>query len=153
MSTESDPRIRRIKHQMLEMRENLQKKSQSLDQCQMELDQLGGWETILETTHTLPKEALDFLDIATLHGWTTLTLRLRLAGVAENVRERREGIAQEVKRLNDTLKKMEICPECSGAGKIFTAITYERLDEGAIVPSPRSRICNLCAGNGKIGVA
>jgi hypothetical protein len=153
MSSEDDPRILRLRREMLGIKENLRKKSQALDQCQKELDLLEGWAALLERGDTLPKEALDSLEIITSTGWTKLTLRLRLRGQAENVEERRESVRREVTRLNDALKSMETCPQCSGAGKVFTLVSYERMDEGAIIPRPQSKICNLCAGNGKIILA
>ncbi len=120
--------------------ESLRNKLQLISQCQITVEQEG--------VPTLSELA----DIG-IRTTTTVGLHYKILGQRRQVEASILGYEAEIKNIEAKKASLMVCPECSGKGSVNESKTYERLQEGAIIPVVSMSECALCKGSGRLSLS
>jgi hypothetical protein len=147
-SDDNETRLLSIRREAIALRDTLQTKSAKLRDLELRAKEISGWMDILERTKQPSAELLAYLKMRECDSDLSL-LRFRLSGMLSEINDSQEKLRLEIGQLNSMLSKLEICTACGGTG-YQNKTSYERSDEGAIVPNTETQECALCHGKGRI---
>jgi DNA repair exonuclease SbcCD ATPase subunit len=145
-SDDNETRLLAVRREVIALRDTLQTKSAKLRDLELRAKEISGWMETLERTKQPSAELLAYLKMR--EGDLSL-LRFRLSGMLSEINDSQEKLRLEIRQLNTMLSKLEICTACGGTG-YQNKTSYERMDEGTIVPNTETRECDLCHGKGRI---
>jgi hypothetical protein len=149
-SDDNETRLLAVRREAIALRDTLQTKSAKLRDLELRSKEISDLMDILERTKQPSAELLAYLKIR--EGDSDLSLlRFRLSGMLSEINDSQEKLRIEIWQLNTMLLKLEICTACGGTG-YQNKTSYERMDEGLIVPNTETQECSLCHGKGRIGL-
>jgi hypothetical protein len=147
-SDDNETRLLSIRREATALRDILQTKSAKLRDLEVRAKEISGWIETLERTRQPSAELLAYLKMG--EGDSDLSLlRFRLSGMLSVINDSEEKLRLEIRQLNTMLSKLEICTACAGTG-YQNKTSYQRMDEGMIVPNTETQECDLCHGKGRI---
>jgi DnaJ-class molecular chaperone len=81
---------------------------------------------------------------------SNLSLNYKVVGLKKQTEASLIDRKAEAQKVTATLTSLELCPRCSGLGRLSNSTRYERLQEGPIIPVLSSSKCDLCSGSGRL---
>lgn len=143
---DNEARLLAIRREAIALRDTLQTKTARFIDLELQAKEISGWTETLERTKQPSAELLAYLKMS--EGDLSL-FRFRLSGMLREISDSEEKLRIEIGQLNTMLSKLEVCPACAGTG-YQNKTSYERMDEGMIVPNTETQECGLCHGKGRI---